>query len=140
MILNTGKYIIISDKVDQVDFKVMKINNSVASGGLKEFTDSYTYWKDIFLEDEKGSLQKFNFYILVSLLPMISVFVILAFSFFNPRYENRGVTFAIIAIVLYYIVASNLSKMLLFYSLIAFPLLWLVLTYILYKKRVKRFY
>ena len=141
LILNNGKYIAIDDEVDQIDFKTMKINNSVTSDDMKDFKDTYTYWKDNIIVKNKRSIERFSFYTLASFLPVLSLFIILSFSYFNPRYEkNRGVTYAIIAIVVYYILASNLAKYMMFYSIGILPLLWLGITYVYFLKSVKRFY
>lgn len=139
-ILNDGKSFSMSEeRVHQIDFKRMDINDSLANSKTYIYTNSYDYWKEKY--NKKDDMSKLLFYILVSLFPLISLFLIIGFSYYNPRYEkNKAVIYAILSVVLYYILADVFVKRFLFNSLFILPILWLFLTYYFYKNKVSKVY
>ena len=80
-------------------------------------------------------------YILISLFPLLSLFLVITFGYFNPRYEkNRAVFYTLISIVLYYVLIKSISNKILLHALYIIPIFWLIGTYILYYKTVKKEY
>ncbi len=138
--LSDGKsFHIEEDEFNQIDYKQMVINDSINREKNKEFTTSYEYWKKWLSQDK--DIDKFTFYILTSLFPVISLFLVISFGYFNPRYEkNRAVTFSLISVVLYYSIMEPLTENLLLNSLYVVPLCWLIGTFIYYTKSVKQQY
>lgn len=138
--LNDGKAFIVDNKeVDQIDFKSMYINDSIADGKVDIFTNSYEYWKKNI--HENIDIDEFVFFILISLFPFLSLFLVITFGYFNPRYENnRAVFYTLIAIVLYYVLIKSIGNKLLLHTLYVMPIFWLTGTYILYFKTVKKEY
>lgn len=139
LVLDDGKYIVFDNKINQINFKTMKINNSIASTDGDHFKNSFEYWMKI--GKERKHTEKFSFYILASFWPLLSLFLIIGISYFNPRYDkNRSAMFAIFCTIIYYTVAINLSKNILLYSIIIVPPIWLLFGYLVYYKRVKKIY
>lgn len=127
------------ETLNQIDYKIMSINDSLKKSSSEQFTSAYDFWQNKFKYNQDKD--KFTFNILTSIFPLISLFLVLAYGYFNPRYEkNRAVMFAVIFTVLYYILGDFLSKRIIFNALYTIPLVWIVLTYYLYAKRVKKVY
>ncbi|MFK2823907.1 LptF/LptG family permease [Arcobacter sp. YIC-80] len=138
--LDNGKAFFIDEKeINQVNFESMLINDSIANSRMGQFTTTYNYWK---VKIKKGEdIDDFTFFILTSIFPTISLFLVIAFGYFNPRYEkNKAVMYSLIAVVIYYVIAKPLGKELELHSLYILPLIWLVGTYYIYSKTVKKEY
>ncbi|MDD2894878.1 MAG: LptF/LptG family permease [Aliarcobacter sp.] len=135
-----GKAFIINEKeFNQIDFKSMYINDSIADSKLGVFTDSYSFWK----ENIKNNIDidDLTFYILIALFPLISLFLVITFGYFNPRYEkNRAVFYSLIAVVLYNFLVKVIGDKILLHALYVIPIIWIFGTYILYSKTIQKEY
>ena len=138
--LDDGKAFFIDElEVNQVDFKSMQINDSIAGSKLEIFTTTYEYWKDRI--QRKVDLDDLSFFVLTSLFPILSLFLVISFGYFNPRYEkNRAVSYSLVSIVLYYVLIKAIGDSLLLHSLYIIPIIWLVITYYFYSQTVKKEY
>lgn len=138
--LNDGKAFFIEEsEVNQVDFKSMQINDTIAGSKLGIFTTTYDYWKDRI--KRKVDIDDLTFFVLTSLFPMLSLFLVITFGYFNPRYEkNRAVSYSLISIVLYYVLIKAIGDSLLLHALYLIPLIWIISTYFLYTRTVKKEY
>lgn len=138
--LNSGKLFNIKDQeVNQINFKTMLINEKVANQDSQEFTTAYAFWIENL--QRKTQLDRFSFYILVSLFPLISLFLVISFGYYNPRYEkNRSIGLSIVCIVLYYICSDYAVKTIMLHSLYLIPFLWLVFCYTVYVKKIRQAY
>ena len=138
--LNDGKAFFIEEsEVSQVDFKSMQINDTIAGSKLGIFTTTYDYWKDRI--KRKVDIDDLTFFVLTSLFPMLSLFLVITFGYFNPRYEkNRAVSYSLISIVLYYVLIKAIGDSLLLHALYLIPLIWIISTYFLYTRTVKKEY
>ena len=86
-------------------------------------------------------IDDFSFFILSSIFPLISLFLVIVFGYFNPRYEkNRAVAYSIGAVVLYYVIIKFVGDRLLLHSLYIIPTIWIIASYILYSKTIKKEY
>lgn len=139
-IFETGKTFNISDKeFNQIDFRVMSLNNSLNQDKLTKFEDPISYWKERFAENE--DTDKFSFYILASLFPLVSLGFVIILSYFNPRYEkNRSTAIAIVLTVIFYLLSNSLSRSIGVYSIVIIPIIWIIASYFIYNKRVKAIY
>lgn len=138
--LNDGKSFHIENNViNQIDYKAMYINDTLKDNKDNDFKDSISYWKE---RVAKGKdIDKMTFYILTSIFPLISPFLVIAFGFLNPRYEkNRSVAWAVFSVVLYYVLSDFVTKKMLLNALYVVPVVWMIFTYVLYQKRVARTY
>lgn len=138
--LNKGKsFHIENGQINQIDFHQMDINDSLAKSGVEKFIDAFDYWQKKIKRND--NVDKMTFYILTSIFPFISLFLVVAYGYYNPRYEkNRAVALAVFSIVLYYVFADFAAKKLLLNALYIIPLVWFVLTVAVYKKRVQKVY
>lgn len=138
--LNNGKaYVTQKKELNQINFISMDINDSLANGNIEIFTNFYSFWKSKFLK--KTDIDDFNFYILISIFPLISLFLVLVFGYYNPRYEkNKAIFYALGAVVIYYVFVKILGDKILLNSLYVVPLVWLVISYSLYSKTIKKEY
>ena len=138
--LRDGKAFIIDEKeLNQIDFKSMYINDSIADSKLEVFTDTYSYWK-LRLE-YKFDTDELTSLILTSLFPLLSLFLVITFGYFNPRYEkNRAVPFSLVAVVLYYVLIKIVGDKILLHALYVVPIIWLSGSYFLYSKTIKKEY
>lgn len=138
--LSNGKLFDMNNNVlNQVNFETMTMNNSFRESRAEKYTTAYDYWEKKLKLDERKD--KFVFSILASVFPLISLFLVIAFGYFNPRYEkNRAVIFSITFVVGFYIVADFLSKNFFFHALYIIPCVWVVLTYWVYRQRVQKVY
>ncbi|WP_368030338.1 LptF/LptG family permease [Arcobacter sp. s6] len=135
-----GKAFIIDEKeLNQIDYESMYINDSIADSKIGVFTDTYTYWKNNI--QKNVDIDDLTFFILTSLFPLFSLFLVITFGYFNPRYEkNRAVFFSLIAVVLYYVLIKIIGDKILLHALYLIPIVWLIGTYILYSKTIKKEY
>jgi lipopolysaccharide export system permease protein len=138
--LKDGKAFIIDEKeFNQIDFKSMYINDSIADSKIGIFTNTYNYWKNNIKNNT--NLDDLTFFVLTSLFPVLSLFLVITFGYFNPRYEkNRAVFYSLIAVVLYYILIKIIGDKILLHAIYTIPIIWLIGTYILYSKTIKKEY
>ncbi len=139
--LSDGKsFHINEEELNQINYKVMNINDSISNDKKeKSFTTSYAFWEKWLSQGE--DYEKFTYYILTSLFPVLSLFLVISFGYFNPRYEkNRAVAFCLISVVIYYILMETITESILLHSLYIVPLIWVLGTYFIYIRSVKQQY
>lgn len=138
--LNDGKAFFINEKeINQINFESMYINDSIANSNIAKFTNSYDFWKDRLAKNI--DVDDFSFYVLTSIFPLISLFFVITFGYFNPRYEkNRAVAYSLVAVVFYYVISKPLGDSLSLHSLYILPVFWIVFSYIIYNRTVKKEY
>lgn len=138
--LNEGKSFYLSENsINQIDFSNMDISDSIASSKTLTYTNFYEYWKEDLRLDKHTD--DFIMYILLSIFPLISLFLVIAFGYFNPRYDkNQAVGLAVSSVVFYYILIELISSKIVINTIFVLPLIWIPLTYYVYYKRVKSLY
>ena len=139
-ILKNGRSFYLEDNlIHQVDFDEMNISDSLSSKRMESFTNAFDYWKTKFKLNK--DLNKFSFYILVSIFPCLSLLLVLVFSYFNPRYDkNLSIGYGVTSVVIFYVFAKKLSDILQLESLLIVPLIWVLISYLMYHKRIKSLY
>jgi len=138
--LSTGKAISISEKVNQVNFKEMIINNEIkASLNINNLDDLLLYWKDFATDSSKSS--DFSFALLSSIFPLISIFLIVYIGYYNPRYEkNHSTLLAISTATIFLIISHRVSKEFGLLALAYIPLIWFVGSLLIYNFKIKQNY
>jgi len=138
--LDTGKALSISENINQINFNKMIINNKLKSSkNINTIDDLITYWKDISTKKSKES--DFSFAILSSIFPLLSILFIIYLGYYNPRYEkNYSTILSIILSTIFLILAHRLSKELGIITLAIIPSLWIVISLVIYKFKVKPHY
>lgn len=132
--LTDGKVVKVGEKVSQIDFKRMVINNKIeVLKNLTTFQDLIKYW----------TIKKVQFlwYCMFSLLPLILSFFIISLGYFNPRYnKNYSVPFSIIIITFFIISVKELSREFEVLVLYFLPILWIIIGYLFYRYKIKPYY
>lgn len=132
--LNDGKVIKVSQKVTQINFKRMIINNNIKQ--LKEFNtfqDLVKYWTI--------KKREFSWSCMFSALPLILSFFILSLGYFNPRYnKNYSVPFSFLIIIIYVIVIKEMSKEFELLALYTLPIILIMAGYLTYRYKIKPHY
>ncbi|OCL87518.1 putative permease YjgP/YjgQ family protein [Aliarcobacter thereius] len=138
--LESGKVFIIDNKeFNQIDYENMYINDAIENSNYEDFKNSYKFWKNNLKKNK--DIDDFTFFILTSIFPLISLFLVVVFGYFNPRYEkNKTTAYAVIAVVLYYILIKYIGDNLLLHSIYIIPIIWIIASYILYSKTIKKEY
>ncbi|MFW2586490.1 LptF/LptG family permease [Aliarcobacter butzleri] len=138
--LAEGKaFLIDKEEFNQINYEAMYINDSISAAKTTVFTTTYDYWKDNI--KNKVDLDDLTFFILTSFFPLISLFLVITFGYFNPRYEkNRAIMYSLISIVLYYVLIKSIGDKIFLHTLYIIPILWLSGTYFLYSKTTKKEY
>ncbi len=132
-------YTIDENELNEIDYEIMYINDSIADSKDSYFEDSLVFWKSAFKENK--DMDDFAFFTLTSIFPLISLFLVIVFGYFNPRYEkNRAVFLSVLAVVIYYILIKYIGDRLLLHSLYIIPLSWLIISYIIYSRTIKKEY
>jgi len=132
-------YMLEKDGLTQVNYEKMYINELISDDRITSFTTSFNYWTSRFKNDL--NIGHFIFYTLTSIFPLVSLFLVVIFGYFNPRYEkNRAVAYSIIAAVIYYVFVRYMQDRLFLHTLYIVPIIWLVVSYILYVKSIKKEY
>lgn len=127
------------DEVTQINFDSMFINDTISSKNQVIFTNSYDFWKNQL--SKNWDIDDFNLFVLVSIFPLISSFLIITFGYFNPRYEkNRAVMKSIIAIIIYYAFIMTIKDKMALHALYVIPFIWIIGSYYLYSNSVKKEY
>ena len=139
-ILNEGKsFAIKKEEMSQIDFKSMEISDSLTNSKIEPFVNAKKFWENKIEKNE--DVDKFTFYILASLFPVLSLLLVISFGYFNPRYDkNKAATYAVLFVVIYYLSADYLAKHIFINALYIVPFVWLAMTYFIYSKKIKEVY
>jgi lipopolysaccharide export system permease protein len=123
-----------TEKFSQVDFKTMYINDKLSSD-LIEYRSTIDYWTA-----EKSRKWKIHMFItdtLLSLFPLLSLFLIVSISVVNSRHQKSKIyLYLFLSIVTFYGLTLALQKVLVFYTIPIIALTWLGFGYLLYKKTI----
>ena len=138
--LEDGRLIKINNSLSQIDFSNMTINNELKqSHSINTINDLILYWSDIDTNNKK--MYHFSFSILLALLPILSILFIISLGFYNPRYDkNHATSISLVLATIYLILTKKFSSELGIVTLYTIPILWVILSYILYHFKIKRYY
>ncbi len=132
-----GFFIEENENINQINFEEMKINDTSEFETI-EYLDIPEYWLES-LHNKKRA-KYLSLYILISIFPILSIYLILAFGVLNPRYDkNHSYFYVMISTVIYYVLIYNGASKIPFFSILLIPLIWIIGSYFIYKKRVRRF-
>jgi lipopolysaccharide export system permease protein len=109
LVLYNGKgYTFKPDMARQMIFKKLQTYDSMNNRGMQLYGVG-DYWKQSLTDKQRK--QKMLFYFFISAIPLLSLYMIVAFSIINPRYQ-RGHSFIVIGSIaaLFYFLASLLDK------------------------------
>jgi len=137
--LNDGfGYTYSEEKLQQAKYKTLEVYDSVKKESFK-FEDIMAHWGRAVTEVKM--MHRVLFFIFVSLLPLLSVYIVASFTMINPRYQpNRSFLVIFLTTLVLYLTASALEKW-------GTPLLLVVAVFIsvllgqwLFYKRVSKYF
>ena len=123
-----------TQKFSQINFKTMHINDTLTTK-LTTYRTPLEYWKS---NDRKES--KTHMFItdtLLSLFPVISLFLVVSIGVVHVRHQKAKVyLYLFLGILIFYAATLGLQKILIFYTIPTVAIVWLVSTYIIYRKTI----
>lgn len=125
-------------KLQQAKYKTLEMYDSVQKKAYS-FEDIITHWQKAATNEKR--MHRVFFFIFVSLIPLLSVYLVASFTMINPRYqENRAFLTMFLSALGLYMTASALEKWGTALSLGLVIIFTFILGYTLFKKRVSRFF
>lgn len=121
-----------------MEFKTLKINETLTNKHV-DYYGTLDYWTNDKKRAKKQQLLITNS--LLSLFPLLSIFLILALGIVHARHQKRWIYLWIfLSIILYYGSTMLLKNWLIYWTIPTVATLWLLGTYLLYRNSVgKRF-
>ncbi|WP_455756156.1 LptF/LptG family permease [Sulfurimonas sp.] len=133
--LNDGEgYSYSKEKFSQIDFETMYINDTLTSD-LTTYRTPIEYWLSKDRRDKK--ITKFITNTLLSVFPIISLFLILSISIVHARHQQSKIyLYLLLSILIYYGMTLGLQKVFVFYTIPIIIVSWLAVTYTIYRKAI----
>ena len=133
--LTTGEgYSYSNKKFSQIDFETMFINNSMKTNLTKYYTP-IQYWKSD--KDKKYKIKKFTTNLLLSLFPLLSLFLIASIGIVHARHQKARIYLYLFAtIAFYYGSVIGLERAISFYTIPVVIVTFFSITYFIYKKTI----
>ncbi|HEO99392.1 MAG: LptF/LptG family permease [Campylobacterales bacterium] len=131
-------YTYTQQKLQEAQYKELKVYDQNKEEAF-EFHTIYSYWAQALTDQKRMHKALFNLFI--SLIPLLSVYLIASFTIINPRYQKNHTMITTFAVIfLLYIIASVFQKNgNLAHLLIVSIILWLLGRW-LFDKRVSRYF
>jgi len=133
-LMNGEGYSYSKEKFSQINFKTMLINDTLKAD-LTTYKQPLQYW----LSKENAGRKKHVLIkdTLLSLFPMITLFLITSIGIVQVRHQKSKVyLYLFLTIVFYYGMTIGLEKMFQYYTIPVVALSWLITTYIFYRKTI----
>jgi lipopolysaccharide export system permease protein len=139
LLLNDGYgYTYTKEKLQQAKYKSLEVFDATQNKSF-HFQDIIAHWRQA--STDIGMLHRVLFFIFVSLIPLLSVYIVAAFTMINPRYqENRSFLVIFLTTLGLYLTASSLEKYGTFIILLLTVILVTILGQWLFKKRVAKYF
>jgi len=139
LLLNEGYgYTYSKVKLQQAEYKTLEIFDTSQKKGFK-FKSVLSYWQEAATNSKM--MQKLLFFIFISLIPLLSVYLVASFTMINPRYQaNHSFLVIFISTLFFYTIASTLQKWGTIPMLISSVIIIMILGQWLFKKRVSKFF
>jgi len=109
LLLNDGYgYTYSKEKLQQAQYATLEVFDTLKKSHFK-FEDLLSHWKKAL--SEVKMMHRALFFIFVSLIPLLSVYLVAAFTMINPRYQSNHSFLVIFSSTLFlYLIASSLEK------------------------------
>ncbi len=133
-LFNGKGYTYSEDSLSQLEFKSMSIN-SILETDLRAYKSPLEFWLDPDRQESKK--QMFITDILLSLFPLTALFAALSIGIAHVRH-NRGFIFLwlFVSLLLYYGSTIALESIIGFYTIPLVLTVWIVITYLIYRKKI----
>lgn len=139
--LNDGTgYSYTIDSLTQMQFKTLFINNILRTD-QRDYLSAYDYWFNNEPDLQVIHTKKFITDTLLALFPVLSLFMVLAIGVAHVRHQKGYIyLYLFSSIILYFAMSLTLQNHLGYYAIITVIVVWLLLSYTLYRQKVlKRF-
>jgi len=124
------------EKFTQINFKTMLINDTMKTS-LQTYRAPLDYWLSSDRADSKRHM--FITDTLLSLFPMISLFLVASIGIVHARHQKTSVYFLLFGgIILFYGLTLGLQDTLVYNTIPIVAISWLILTYSLYRRNIVR--
>ena len=131
-------YTYTKDSLQQAKYRTLEAFDTTKQQNF-HFEDILVYWKKAM--HDKKIMHRLLFFFFVSLIPLLSVYLVASFTMINPRYQaNRSFTVIFGTTLLLYLIASSLEKWGTLSALAVAVLLTLIGGILLFQKRVARYF
>lgn len=122
------------ESFSQINFKTMYINDTLKTK-LRTYSNALEYWTSD--ERKKSKTRKLITNTLISLFPIISLFLVAAIGIVHIRHQKAKIyLYIFLNIILFFGATLGLQKLLVFYTIPVVAISWLVVTYMIYKKTI----
>jgi len=135
--LETGKgYSYTSESLTQMKFETLFINNIMTSN-QRPYLSAYDYWFNNEPRLQKIHTKKLITDILLSLFPVLSLFMVLAIGVAHVRHQKAYIyVFLFLSVIIYYGLSIGLVNRLGYYTLPLVIFGWLAVTYPYYRRKI----
>ena len=131
---NGQAYSYSKDKLTQMQFKTMKINN-VMKTDLRPYHTPLEFWLDP--DRRENKIKMFITDTLLSIFPVASLFAVLAMGIAHVRHQKGYIyLWLFISMLVYYTATAGLQEALGFYTIPAVAFSWLAVTYAIYRRKI----
>ena len=139
LLLNDGYgYTYTEEKLQQSQYKSLEVYDAQQNKPY-EFEDIVAHWSKA--KTDIKMLHRALFFIFVSLIPLLSVYLIAAYSMINPRYQaNRSFLIIFITSLGLYVIASSLEKWGTFPLLFAIVITLFMMGKWIFHRRVSKYF
>ncbi|MEA1956437.1 MAG: LptF/LptG family permease [Campylobacterota bacterium] len=135
---NGQGYTYSSEKFSQIDFDTLYLNDSSdasSKNSLITYKTPIKYWQDYPINPKKKKMLITN--ILLSIFPILSLFVVLSIGIVHVRHQKTKIyLYLFLGTLVYYGASFGLQKTFGFYSIPLVTILWIGVSYILYRKTI----
>jgi len=126
------------ENLQQAKYKTLEVFDASRKSNF-HFEAIAAYWNKA--KTDKKMMRKILFYIFISLIPLLSVYLVAAFTMINPRYQaNRSFVVIFAVTLLFYVLATVLQKWGNATILLSFIIILSLLGRWLFAQRVARFF
>ena len=139
LLLNDGYgYTYTETKLQQAKYKTLEVYDTSKKKDF-HFETIVTYWSKA--KNDVKFMRKGLFFIFISLIPFLSVYLVASFTMINPRYQtNRSFVVIFSITFLFYMLASTLQKWGNFVSLLLLIFTLFFLGKWFFKQRIARYF
>ncbi len=120
--------------LSQINFQTMIINNMMNTH-LQQYLKPLAYWRSKNRANSKKHMMITD--VLISLFPIMSLFMMLSIGILNIRHNKANVyLYIFLSILIYYGSIIGLINIISYYTIPVVILIWTISTYLIYKKHI----
>lgn len=140
------------DEIRKIIYDQMSVRQILGEPQLSGY-DLLSYWQEAFTYmitsaprkeiplSVRSKERKISQAILVSVFPLVSLFLALSFGIANPRFtSNMSYFYVIGATALYFVMVHIASEHFPFLGIVCIPIVWVLSSYLLYARTIKCYY